>query len=116
MPASQVDFERTGTPVSIPTGNGAVLDELVAEFCQLHGLINELAVAVETAKDCFKTDDAQVEIARDYETDDQWLVVRVRVPGTVESVLAAKKENTARWIAAVAWPKRHQIRLSYVIV
>jgi hypothetical protein len=87
----------------------------VAAFCERHGLTEFLATSIRLAEQIFEPISLTKEVAQDYETDDQWIVVRISVRGSAECVLAAKKRYTAEWVAAAPWPQRHQIRLSYNI-
>ena len=87
----------------------------VAAFCEKRGLTEFLATSIRLAEQIFEPISLTNEVAQDYETDDQWIVVRVSVRGSPDCVLAAKKRYTVEWVAAVPWPQRHQIRLSYNI-
>jgi hypothetical protein len=96
------------SPVSFP-------DEVEA-FCLAHGLAGHLSTAVKLARTCFDPITLQIELDQDDDTDEQWIVVRVDVRGSQESVLAAKQRYTGAWVAAVPWPERHSINLSFNIV
>ncbi len=118
MPLSHTEPESQALSTLNPTENGALsaVSASVGEFCQSHGLTEKLALAMDLAKHWFNSDEASCELTQDFETDDRWLVVRVNFHGSVEDALAAKKNYTARWVAAVPPPQRRLIRLSYNIV
>jgi hypothetical protein len=96
------------------TGGTSAVDN-VAAFCEKNGLTEFLTTSIRLAEQIFEPISLTKEVVQDYETDDQWIVVRISVRGSVESVFAAKKRYSAEWVAAVPWPQRHQIRLSYSI-
>lgn len=65
-------------------------DEVDA-FCQAQGLGPHLSTAVKLAQSSFDPNSMAVELDQDGDTGEQWIVVRVAVRGSQESVLAAKQ-------------------------
>ena len=100
-----------------PEGCSTAVDSSggIEEFCRLHDLRDLLSAAKAIATECFRPKELSCELVQDHESDEQWIVVRVKVSGSPDSVRAAKKQYTSRWIAAAPWPERHLIRLSYDI-
>jgi len=94
---------------------GTARADSVRDFSRTNNLDEFLRIAQELAEECFSPDAIECELMRDDETEDAWLIVRVRVKDSPENVLAAKKRYTREWIARVPWPQRHMIRLSYDI-
>lgn len=118
MPPSHTKPESQALQTLKASENGALCADSAptGEFCRSHGLTEKLALSVELAKRCFNSADVSCDLTQDFETDDRWVVVRVSFHGSVEDALAAKKNYTARWVAAVPPPQRHLIRLSYDII
>lgn len=106
-------------PVAFPAppSNGVAppIPNEVEAFCREHGITDQLKLSTQLAAGCFKSQDISCEVEDDYETDDRWVVVRVRTSGTVEEILAAHDKYTTAWVAAVRGPERFLIRLSSYI-
>jgi hypothetical protein len=85
----------------------------VARFCKAHGLCDYLETAKRFARECLGSTRMTCELMQDVETDDQWIVLRADVHGSVESIVAATKNYTAKWVASVPWPERFMIRLLF---
>jgi hypothetical protein len=104
-------------PSALPVPNGAntlrsIPDEVDA-FCREHGLTEYLNLSLQFAADCFKSKEISCELEQDYGTDDRWVVVRVLVQGSTEVVLAQQHDYLSRWVAAIPWPERFLIRLTF---
>jgi hypothetical protein len=88
----------------------------VDEFCQKHGIAAHLETAKTLAERFFELDHEICEVVQDRDSGEEWIVVRIRVHGSRESVLAAKRQYTAQWIASVPWQLREKVMLSYDII
>ena len=86
------------------------------QFVAKHRLHDELGIAVALARENFSPDQLYAELSEDPSSDDSWIVLRIKLRGTVESTLAAKGRYTAKWVESVPWQRRFLIRLSYHIV
>lgn len=80
-----------------------------AQGSDLAHYIDDAKALARTHFDC---DAITHEWAEDPESGERWIVVRADVRGSVESVLAAKREYTSRWVASVPAPQRFAVRLS----
>ena len=90
-----------------------------AEFDQFshdNGLAPYLSTAKDLATRLFHVESGQCEFVQAGDSDDEWIVARIQVKGTIESVLASKQQYTSQWVASVPAPQRHMIRLSYEII
>jgi hypothetical protein len=88
----------------------------VKRFCADDDLASLLSLSMDLAGRCFGPERTEVELMQDPDTNDEWVVVRIDVRGSAESVLASKKRYTAEWVAMAPWPQRHLIRLSLNVV
>lgn len=52
-------------------------------FCAKHGLFAYLTLAKELARTCFRTRVTGCEVVPDYESDREWIELRVVIPGSV---------------------------------
>jgi hypothetical protein len=86
------------------------------QFTQSNGLGPYLSIAKDLATRLFQVESGQCEFVQAGDSDDEWIVVRIQVKGTIESVLESKRQYTAQWVAAAPVPQRHLIRLSMNIV
>lgn len=99
------------------TGRGSRFPAEVLAFCKAHGLRRRLDQAIALAQSVLPViDQPSVELTRDPDTGEEWITLAVVVKGQPADVLIASKRYTAEWVAALAWPDRHRIRLSLDLV
>jgi hypothetical protein len=55
-------------------------------------------------------------VEEDPETGERWLLIAITVYGEVGEILEQYERYTEQWIAAVPWPERDKIRLSFNII
>ena len=85
----------------------------VQAFCEKHKIASYLAQAISLARQCFSNvDSLDVEMERDPETGDEWIVLRVAIRMAEVDAASARKRFSVEWVASVPWPQRHLICLS----
>jgi len=95
----------------------AWLSEDLLRFCSQQGILPYLPIAIDLAKTCFPSlQELHPQREQDPETGEEWLVLDIMLQGDEEKILDAYDRYTDLWVAAVSWPERDKIRLSYNIV
>lgn len=95
----------------------AHLSNELTSFCSEHGLLSYIPVAIELIERCFPPlQDLHLLHEQDPETDEEWLVLDITLPGDEKQVLEAYDRYTDGWVAAVPWAVQQKVRLSYNIV
>jgi len=96
---------------------GARLSCEALVFCQFKGVVSELRLAIETARNCFQIiGNPDVELVHDPETEAaSYLVIEVQVRGEVKDIVMAHREF-AKETARLLGPERSIITLNYDII
>jgi hypothetical protein len=86
-------------------------------FCQARGVVSELYLAIETARNCFPViGNPDVELVHDPETEDaSYLVIAIKVQGEVKDIVMAHRKF-ANETARLLGPSRAIIALNYDII
>jgi hypothetical protein len=113
--------EHKDVPVYIArmseTGYSADLSPEILHFSFQQGILAYLQRALDLIAQCFSAiQEVQVQSEQDPDTGEDWLVLDITVHNEINEVLTQYDTYTSRWIAAVPWPERSKIRLSYNIV
>jgi hypothetical protein len=96
---------------------GLVFSQEVVQFCSHHRIFGCLQLAVKLVHECFPSAaDVSVEMERDPESDDEWLLMTAQLRERIEAVLRQYDTYTRRFIASVPWPQRNKIRFNYDLV
>lgn len=104
----------TLTPPPAPKSRRAP-DEVQA-FADAHGLGDALELAERLARDAFPPgSELELELARDRESDAEWLVLRVSLSATPDAVLSAYNTFLERWTAVAPPRALDLIALSYAV-
>jgi len=85
-------------------------------FCKRLGITRYVPVALRLLKECFpKVRDLQMYPECDPESGEEWLVLQIRVPGSVDEVRRQYDDYTRKKIVAI--PPRHiaSIRLHHYL-
>ncbi len=94
-----------------------VESEEVWQYCNEHGLVAALPRVLALVRECFPQGrDLGLRVAVDPEVGDDWIVVELRIPGTVEEYLRANDEYTQRLVASLPPDQWLRICLSCHIV
>jgi hypothetical protein len=89
----------------------------VRAFCTKEGILNYVPVATEIIEQSFQQiDKIGMAVEEDPETGERWLLIAITVYGEVGEILEQYERYTEQWIAAVPWPERDKIRLSFNII
>ena len=110
----QFSFQEAGgiRQTSIPR-----LPPGVRAFCTKEGILNYVPVATEIIEQSFQQiDKIGMAVEEDPETGERWLLIAITVYGEVGEILEQYERYTEQWIAAVPWPERDKIRLSFNII
>ena len=89
--------------------------EDVMDFCCREGIMEYLQSALDLVSEHFPDAYTEVGLQSDYDSDDQWVTLNVRVRSSIEDILHRYDSYINDWVAAVPWPAVDQIRLSYDI-
>jgi hypothetical protein len=85
-------------------------------FAEAHGLGGAVELAERLARDTFPPDsELELELARDCESDAEWLVLRVSLSAPPDAVLSAYTEFLERWTAAAPPRALDLIALCYAV-
>lgn len=85
-------------------------------FADAHGLGDAVELAERFARDTFPSgSELELELARDRESDAEWLVLRVSLSSTPDAVLSAYNEFLERWTATASPRALDLIALSYAV-
>ena len=96
---------------------GADIGSDVLRFGLREGLLEALGQALELAQLCFPSVLSRaVDLDQDPDTGDEWLTVRIGVQGGKRQVLDSYRQYTRQWVAALPWPTRGKVRLTYALV
>jgi hypothetical protein len=88
------------------------LSDEVREFCERHVLFGHLAKALELARECFRiVGDPVISWEHDPENDDEYLVLTVKVQGTVSECVESNGRFLRAWGKVAALPEVRLIRL-----
>src|SRR5437660_648528 len=96
------------------TAHVALLSEEIVNFCHQYGILKHLQVAISLVNDFFfPVQDLAINKIQDEDTEDEWLVLNVRLKGDTSEVLKSYHAYTDDLIRIVPWPERSRLRLSY---
>jgi hypothetical protein len=96
---------------------GLVLSQEVIQFCSHYRIFGYLRLAVKLVHECFPSvADVSVEMERDPESDDEWLLMTAQLRERIEAVLRQYDTYTRRFIGSVPLPQRNKIRFNYDLV
>jgi hypothetical protein len=88
------------------------LSDEVREFCERHALFGHLAKALELARECFTiVGDPVISWEHDPENDDEYLVLTVKVQGTVSECVESNWRFLRAWGKVATLPEVRLIRL-----
>jgi hypothetical protein len=88
--------------------------EEIQDFCNKHGIVNEIKGAVRLAQQCFWSSDLALEKDIDPETGGTQIVVAVSIRNrSREEILAAYRAFTEESVKILSGPQSSLIRLSY---
>lgn len=94
-----------------------VLSQEVIQFCSHYQIFGYLQLAVKLVYECFPSAaGVSVEMERDPESDDEWLLMTVQLRERIEAVLRQYDTYTRRFIGSVPLPQRNKIRFNYDLV
>jgi len=114
------DFLRIELPaefLKIPSKYLPQITPEIAEFCSRERITSYLPTAVNSIEMNFPTiSELKIEVERDPETEEEWLVLNVTIRGEVEEVLNNYDKYINYWVSTVPWPERQKIRLLYNII
>ena len=89
----------------------------IIEFCSRERITSYLSTAVNLVESSFpSTTGMKINLEKDPETGEEWLVLNVTIQGEVDEVLNNYDNYTIHWVSSVPWPECHKIRLSYNII
>ena len=93
------------------------LSRELADFCGRHELSTHLHVAIGLLKTSFPSVERfSLQLERDPETGDEWILINFDVTGEVEEVLRWYDHYTELFVKSVPWPERDRIRIAYNIL
>jgi len=96
---------------------GLVLSQEVIQFCSRYRFFGYLQLAVKLIYECFPSAaDVSVEMERDPESDDEWLLMTAQLRERIEAVLRQYDTYTRCFIGSVPLPQRNKIRFNYDLV
>jgi hypothetical protein len=89
----------------------------LSDFCVRHELSTHLRVAIGLLKGAFPyVERLNLQLERDPETGDEWVLIELNVSGDVDDVLRRYNHYTDLLVKSVPWPERHKIRIAYNIM
>jgi hypothetical protein len=89
----------------------------LSDFCGRHELSTHLHVAIGLLRTSFPSVDRfNLQIERDPETGDEWILINFDVTGEIEDVLLWYDRYTELFVKSVPWPERDKIRMAYNIL
>ena len=95
-----------------PTLEEVPLSDEVREFCERHALFGHLAKALELARQSFTiVGDPVITWEHDPENDDEYLVLTIRVHGTVSECVESNGRFLRAWGKVASLPEVRLIRL-----
>lgn len=83
------------------------------EFCQRYAIGTLAKAAASLASECFNSNDVNLRMESDPESEEQWLIVHVAVRGEVEDIVNRYENYQERWNKMASWQERYHIRLVY---
>ena len=93
------------------------LSEELSDFCGRHELSAHLRAAIGLLKASFPSvERLNLQLERDPETGDEWILINFDVSGEVEDVLCKYDHYTDLLVKSVPWPERDRIRIAYNIM
>jgi len=99
------------------TPNEPPLSEKLSDFCTFHGLAAHLRGAIGLLKSSFPSvERLNLQLERDPETGDEWILIEFDVSGDVDEVLQKYDHYTDLLVKSVPWPERDRIRIAYNII
>src|SRR6267378_1059334 len=78
----------------------------VLAFCEAKGITDEVARAVDLAKQCFQSEKWTQRVIHDPESGGEWLIIDVFVHREIPDVLKANDLFTERWMTVTPYEKR----------
>jgi hypothetical protein len=93
------------------------LSKELSDFCVRYELSTHLRVAIGLLKTSFPSvERLNLQLERDPETGDEWILINFDVTGEVEDVLSRYDHYTELFVKSVPWPDRDKIRIAYNIM
>jgi hypothetical protein len=93
------------------------LSRELSDFCGRHELSAHLRAAIGLLKASFPSvERLNLQLERDPETADEWILINFDVSGEVEEVLSKYDHYTDLLVKSVPWPERDRIRIAYNIM
>ena len=99
-----------------PCATQAEVTPAALEFCRREGIGQELETALALAERHFACSASQVDLARDPDSDEEWLAARVLFHGSPDEFRARRRQFARDWIARTHPAARYKVRLSYGII
>jgi len=85
-------------------------------FCKRKGISKYLKAAIEIIRNAFASiKELDFIIEKDPDTDDEWLLIDIKVDGTIEEILAYYDVYIEQWVTTAPAIARDKIKLSYGI-
>lgn len=96
---------------------GKLLSQEVIDFCSQHQVFGHLQSVIKLVQECFESEESII-IEKEYdpEFEDEWILVTADIRGEIGTILTQYDTYTRRFINAVPWPQRNQIRFNYNVV
>jgi hypothetical protein len=114
------DFIRIKFPMEnleIPSKFLPQLSPEILQFCSRQRILGYVPTAINLLGRSFPSiSELKIDLEKDPETGEEWLVLNVTIQGEVDEVLNNYDNYTIHWVSLVPWPERHKIRLSYNII
>jgi hypothetical protein len=114
--SGELAARESGTPFTTHANGSAPAsrqNQALEAFCRHHGLSGAVEAAKSLAAKSFDLIDSSCELARDFDSSEEWVVVRILVRGSKDQLLEAKSRYTAQWVKSFPWQIREKVRLSY---
>ena len=84
----------------------------VLDFCRRNALVDHLGRAIELARQHFSiVGDPVIRLEQDFEVDERYLVLEIRVQGDEDESIRAHKAYNRAWTSLTGWPEVSRISL-----
>jgi hypothetical protein len=88
----------------------------VRRFCLQNHILSSAEKAIEVAERCFASNRLSVQVEKDPESEEEWLIIDVDVRGEVKDVLAAYDTFKTEWLFLAGSYGQSLIRVLYNIL
>lgn len=106
-----------GSEASHPQARSVLLSDEVLLFCSRWQIFHMFQQALRLAQQSFhELRSIEVEVEGDPESEEEWLVILVKLYCEIEAVLSMYDVYTKGLVRTVPWPARDKIRLVYDLV